>query len=191
MNGLFIRAKLNAIQQRADAFGCLLNTLNHMANIIFKAEVADANKGFRPGKPGSLFVDGVTFTIKGFKLGRYENSQQKEDSQAILFETSIGEDINANRLLSNKRVCFDADGKAQIIWASTFHKEFTQHLNQLERRKDDPSYVKGSAEDCAKHLMEFFNGKTIKVVEVTDVYFKDKEGRLVAPFSPVVVFTFD
>lgn len=160
-----------------------------MANINFKLEARDESKGFRAGRPQSVLVNGVTFTIKGYKLGRYEGTSQDEKSQSILLTTSVNEDINVNRFLNGRKIIFDEDGKAHPFEVAEFRNLLQDHLNTLGRREDDPSYIVGTADDVAKHLLTFFKDKTI-VCEAVPGFVRDKDNRLVVPFNDIIRFRF-
>ena len=162
-----------------------------MATIIFKEAAADSQKGFRMGRPESLFKNGVTFTVTGKKFGNYTvdgvESKYSNSSQAIVLTTSIGEDVNLNRFLKNRKVVYDAKGDAHIVEAATFKADLLAHMEKLGRREDDPTMLKGSVEEVANHALKFFDGKTIKVTEDASFFAKDN-GRLV-PGNPLVQFS--
>lgn len=164
-----------------------------MANaIIFVEAPADPNKAFRIGRPESLFKNNVTFTVTGFKFGNYQinggNSQFADISQAVLLTTSIGEDLPLNRLMKGRKVVYDSHGDAFIVDTATFKAELMKHMLDLGRRDDNPELLKGSVEDAAKHALQFFAGKTLKVTE--EAYFaRDDKGKLV-PGAPTIQFTF-
>lgn len=164
-----------------------------MANIITFVEApADSNKGFRIGRPESLFRNNVTFTVTGYKFGNYTvNGAQttySATSQAILLTTSLGEDLPLNRLLKGRKVIYHEDGSAHIVEIAIFKADLMAHMLKLGRRSDNPEMLVGSVEDAAKQALQFFTGKTIVCKEET--YFaKDDSGRLV-PGAPTVQFSF-
>jgi len=163
-----------------------------MANAITFVEApADSTKGFRIGRPESLFRNNVTFTVTGYKFGNYQvdghDTQYAGISQSILLTTSIGEDLPLNRLLKGRKIVYDNKGEAHIVEMATFKAELLQHMLTLGRREDTPDLLKGTVEDAAKHALKFFTGKTLKTLEST--YFaKDDSGRLV-PGSSTIQFT--
>lgn len=161
-----------------------------MANIVFVEAPASTSKGFRMGRPESLFKNNVTFTVTGVKFGNYrvdgEDTKYADIAQSILFTTSIGEDLNINRLLRGRKVVYLEDGTAQIVESCDFKVDFVKHLEQLGRRDDNPELLKGTVEEVANHAKKFFDGKTVKVSE--EVFFaKDEKGRLV-PGAPTIQF---
>lgn len=162
-----------------------------MANIKFVEAPASADKGFRMGRPESLFKDNVTFTVTGVKFGNYTidgaETKYADVAQAILFTTSIGEDLNINRLLKGRKVVYLEDGTAKIVDSCTFKADFLKHMETLGRREDNTDLLKGTVEVVGNHAKKFFDGKTIKVSEA--IYFaKDDKNRLV-PGSPTVQFS--
>lgn len=163
-----------------------------MANIQFVEAPASTTKGFRMGRPESLFKDNVTFTVTGVKFGNYKidgaDTKYSDVAQAILFKTSLDEDLNINRLLKGRKVVYLEDGTAKIVDSCTFKADFQKHMEKLGRREDNPDLLKGGVEEVANHALKFFDGKTIKVSE--ELYFaKDDKGRLV-PGSSTVQFSF-
>lgn len=164
-----------------------------MANIITFVEApADSTKGFRIGRPESLFRNNVTFTVTNYKFGNYTvNGAQttySATSQAILLKTSLNEDLPLNRLLKGRKVVYDDKGSAHIVEIATFKADLMQHMLKLGRRADNPDMLNGTVEDVAKHALQFFTGKTIVCKEET--YFaKDDSGRIV-PGAPTVQFSF-
>lgn len=164
-----------------------------MATIKFIEAEADATKGFKMGRTPSLFVNNVTFQITGTKFGNYTvdgvATKNADKAQAILFTTSVGEDLALNRLLRNRRVVYDKDGTAQILPAFREQAELSQHLESLGRREDDETMLKGSVSDVAKHALKFFEGKTLICIEVPALV-RDDKGKLVAPFAPIIQFGF-
>lgn len=164
-----------------------------MANVITFVETpADSTKGFRIGRPESLFKNNVTFTVTAFKCGNYKidgkDTLYAGVSQAVILKTSIGEDLPLNRVLKGRKVVYDEKGTAHIVDMATFKADLMQHMLDLGRRDDNPDLLKGSVEDAAKHALKFFEGKTITVTEST--YFaKDDSGRLV-PGAPTIQFSF-
>lgn len=159
-----------------------------MANINFVEAAASASKGFRMGRPESLFKNNVTFTVTGVKFGNYTidgaDTKYADIAQSILFTTSIGEDLNINRLLKGRKVVYLEDGTAKIVDSCDFKVDFVRHLESLGRREDNPELLKGTVEEVANHAKKFFDGKTIKVAE--EIFFaKDDKGKLVPGASTV------
>lgn len=169
--------------------------------IIFVESVADADKGFRLGNKQSLFVNNVTFKVTGYKLGHYNVAKDgstptptkyANTCQSIMLTTDLGsdEDLPLNRLLHKRRVCYDNNGRAVIVPSATFQSELLAFIEQIGRRRDDPSMIVGSAESVAKKVLEFFGDKTIHCHE-RDYLLRDKDNKLVAPLSPIIQFSFE
>ena len=98
-----------------------------MANIVFVEAPASASKGFRAGRPESLFKNNVTFTITGKKFGNYTvdgaESKYSDVAQAILLKTSIGEALNINRFFKGRKVVYLQNGYAKIIECATYRPD--------------------------------------------------------------------
>ena len=164
-------------------------------NITFVEGAADSNKGFRIGHAQSMFQNNVTYKVTGYKLGSYQiehnngevsKTKYADSAQSIVFTTSVDEDLPLNRLLHKKTVLYDAKGSAHIIYGSDFGAQLYQHLLQLGRRDDDPSMLKGSAEDVAKHALKFFDGKEMVCRANEGFFAKDDKGMLQSLISPSI-----
>lgn len=161
-------------------------------NFPFVEEGRDESKHFRAPRKQSLFVNGVTFAITGYRLGRYDGSSQDPKSQSVLLLTTLGEELNINRLLYCKRVVYSSDGLAKSISVCKFRQELVDHLDKLERDPSDDRFYAGAADDVAKHIVKFFEGKTIGCVEIPDVFVKYKDDtKLHIPGQPFVEFKFE
>ena len=162
-----------------------------MANILFSAlaptEVT-ADDGFRAGRPVSVFVNGLTIVNTGYQLGRWSGIQQDEHSVSILLNfgqvtqagdppTELTEGISVNRFL-RKQICFDSEGRLKAVSIATFGDDLRAHIEKLGRRPDNDQFVNGSPDEVAKHIMKFFEGKTIICTLLPDLFGKDKGGRL-------------
>lgn len=154
-----------------------------MANIIFTQEAPSAEMRFRIGREQSLFQNGVQFSIALYQLGRWSGTSQDEGSQSIVLVgklpdgSEIPEVISVNRFL-RKKILFDADGKMKVVPTATFADELRSHLELLGRDETDSRYLKGSADQVAKHILSFFAGKTLLCTLIPGLFGKDKEGRL-------------
>lgn len=166
--------------------------------INFIESAADPNKGFRIGREQSVFVGNVTFKVTGVKFGNYqlvEDGQAPKDtkyastSQAILFTTDAGEDLPLSRLLNKRRIIYDKEGHAILVESCDFKAKLREHLETLGRREDDSAMLKGSVKEVADKALEFFNGKTLRVIEV-EGFGRDDKNRLVPLLSPCIQFTF-
>lgn len=164
-----------------------------MATIVFIPAEADNNKGFRIGAPKSVFQPNVTFTVTGVKFGNYQvdgnATKYAGTSQAILFETSVGEDIPLNRLLHNRRVVYNEQELATIVWSFEHHDALRTHLETLGRRDEDSTMLKGTVKQVADKALEFFQGKTLICVDKSGFMRNDK-GKLVAEITPTVQISF-
>lgn len=164
-----------------------------MANIAFSAlNLSDmtAEDGFRVGRPVSVFVNGLTVVNTGYELGRWSGIQQDEHSISILMRfgqvtaagdppTPLTEGISVNRFL-RKQVCFDAEGRMRVIPVATFGDDLRAHIEKLGRRSDNDQFLNGTPDEVAKHIMRFFEGKTIVCTLIPDLFGKAKDGRLYA-----------
>ena len=164
-----------------------------MANILFTAltptEVT-VEDGFRAGRPVSVYVNGLTVVCTSYELGRWQGVQQDEHSVSILLHfgqvtaagdppTPLTEGISVNRFL-RKQVCFDAEGRMKVVPVATFGDDLRAHIEALGRRTDNDQYINGSPDEVAKHVMKFFEGKTIVCTLIPDLFGKAKDGRLYA-----------
>ena len=167
--------------------------------IKFIEASADDGKGFRLGFKPSVFVNGVTFKVTGYKLGSYEvtaddgtksASKYADKAQNIIFTTDVGEDLPLNRLLHKRKVCYDRDNKAVVVASCDFQQDLLRHLESLGRRPNDDAMLVGSAKAVAEHALAFFKDKSIYSHE-HDLLVRDKNNKLVAPLSPIIVMSFE
>ena len=163
-----------------------------MANITFTVlapEELGTNAGFRVGRQQSVFVNGLRFRIRKYELGRWQGTEQDENSVSIMLygnEASeagdaniFPEGISVNRFL-RQEVVFTAEGKLQCIPRATFGEELRRHLDTLGRREDDDRFLNATPDRVAQHILTFFKGKEIVCTEIPGLFRKDKQGRLYA-----------
>lgn len=166
--------------------------------IIFNPETPDDSKGFRIGQAQSLFQNNVTFQVTGTRIGNYElvkddgsksPTPYASKSQAILFQTSLGEDLPLKRLLNKRRVIYDRNGTARTVPSCDFQAPLREHMESLGRRANDPAFLNGKIEEVASHALKFFEGKTLICKEIEGLG-KDDHNRLVPLLSPCIQFSF-
>lgn len=159
---------------------------------------------FRIGRKQSIYLDGLEFTVKAAHTGIWKDSStgkviNKDNGNSIRFESSISSDpddyLNINLFLGRKKVVYDKDGHASILWSCEFHDELRQFLEtKIGRDLSNPQNLKGTAKEVADRVLnEFFNGKTIVVEVQKDIFFKTvKDGveKLEVPYDDVIVFKF-
>lgn len=155
---------------------------------------------FRIGRQ-SIFRDGLTFTVSSVTVGVYQDDSGKvlnnNNGNSIRFVTSISDKpedaININRFLNKRRVVYDKDGHASILYDCAFHDELLNFLEtKIGRDSEDPTSLNGTAKAVADRVFnEFFKDKTIVCKKLTDIYFKTiKDGveKLEPPYDDVIVF---
>lgn len=169
-----------------------------MAGFKFTSNGGDGK--FHIGRLPSIFTDGVTFTLSKCLTGVFTDETGKvvnhEGSNSIRFTTNLSssedDSINLNRLLSYRKVVYDANGRASLLFDFEGHQELRSFLESLGRDESDPSCLKGTAKEVGEAVLKYFEGKTFVVKEVKDVFFKniqDGKETLQAPYSPVIQFS--
>lgn len=176
---------------------------NNMAGFTFTPTSGDGC--FHIGRKQSVFTDGLEFTIKAAHTGIWKDAtgqiinKDKGRCNSIRFETSVSSDpddhLNINLFLGRRKVVYDKDGHASILWSCEFHDELRNFLEtKIGRDPQSPQDLKGTAKEVADRVLnEFFNGKIIVVEVKKDIFFKTvKDGveKLEVPFDPVIVFKF-
>lgn len=176
---------------------------NKMAGFTFTPTSGDGC--FHIGRKQSVFTDGLEFTIKAAHTGIWKDAtgqiinKDKGRCNSIRFETSVSSDpddqLNINLFLGRRKVVYDKDGHASVLWSCEFHDELRQFLEtKIGRDPQSPQDLKGTAKEVADRVLnEFFGTRKIIVEEKKDIYFKTiKDGveKLEAPFDPVIVFKF-
>lgn len=156
---------------------------------------------FRIGRKSSIYTDGLEFTVKVAHTGIWKDDTgkvlNKDNGNSIRFETSVSPEpddyLNINVFLGRRKVIYDKDGHADILWSCEFHDELRNFLEtKIGRDPSNPQNLKGTAKEVADRVLnEFFNGKTIVVEVKKDIFFKTvKDGveKLEAPYDDVIVF---
>lgn len=169
-----------------------------MASFNFVTTKGD---GSVPIKKKSIFRDGLTFTIKSVVVGVWQDEKglvmNRGDRNSIRFITSLSDKpedaIDINRFLNKRRVAYDRDGHAFILYDCAFHEELLNFLEtKIGRDPEDSSSLNGNAKSVADRVLnEFFAGKTILCKKLSDVYFKTiKKGmeKLEAPYYDIIIF---
>ena len=159
---------------------------------------------FHIGRKQSIYTDGLKFTLVKAHTGIWTDTStgkvlNKDNGNSIRYESSISSDpddfLNINVFLGRKKVIYDKDGHADILWSCEFHEELRQFLEtKIGRDPQNPQNLKGSAKEVADRVLnEFFGTRQLIAEEKKGVYFKTiKDGveKLEAPFDPVIVLKF-
>lgn len=174
---------------------------NNMAGFNFTPTSGDGC--FHIGRKQSIYTDGLEFTVVKAHTGIWQDASgkvlNKDNGNSIRYESSISSDpddfLNINVFLGRKKVVYDKDGHASILWSCEFHDELRNFLEtKIGRDPQNPQNLKGTAKEVADRVLsEFFGTRKIIVEEKKDIYFKTiKDGveKLEAPFDPVIVFKF-
>ena len=174
---------------------------NHMAGFQFTLTSGDGC--FHIGRKQSIYTDGLEFTVVKGHTGIWKDATgkvlNKDNGNSIRFETSVSSEaddyLNINVFLGRRKVVYDKDGHASILWSCEFHDELRKFLEtKIGRDPQNPNNLKGTAKEVADRVLnEFFNGKTIVVEVQKDIFFKTvKDGveKLEAPYDDVIVFKF-
>ena len=175
---------------------------NTMAGYQFTPTSGDGC--FHIGRKQSIYTDGLKFTIVKAHTGIWTDTStgkvlNKDNGNSIRYESSISSDpddfLNINVFLGRKKVVYDKDGHADILWSCEFHEELRNFLEtKIGRDPSNPQNLKGTAKEVAdKVLNDFFGTRQLMAEEKKGVYFKTiKDGveKLEAPFDPVIVLKF-
>lgn len=175
---------------------------NKMAGYQFTPTSGDGC--FHIGRKQSIYTDGLEFTIVKAHTGIWTDTStgkvlNKDNGNSIRYESSISSDpddfLNINVFLGRKKVVYDKDGHADILWSCEFHEELRQFLEtKIGRDPQNPQNLKGSAKEVADRVLnEFFGNRKLVAEEKKGVYFKTvKDGveKLEAPYDPVIVLKF-
>lgn len=172
-----------------------------MAGFTFSPTSGDGC--FHIGRKQSIYTDGLEFTVVKAHTGIWKDATgkvlNKDNGNSIRYETSVSSEaddyLNINVFLGRRKVVYDKDGHASILWSCEFHDELRNFLEtKIGRDPQNPQNLKGSAKEVADRVLnEFFNGKTIVVEVKKDIFFKTvKDGveKLEVPYDDVIVFKF-
>lgn len=158
----------------------------------------DGSGRFRIGRKPSVFIAESTFTLTKCITGTWSGDQgliNKDGTNTIRFLTSLSEDIddavNINKLTNRRRIVYDQNGRATVLYDFEQHAEFVAFLESLGRDETDSRFLKGTAKQIGDAVLKYFEGKVF-VVKEHDVFFKEiKDGveKLVLPISPVLTLS--
>lgn len=167
-----------------------------MAGFTFEPKNGDGR--FHIGRV-NIFHDRMEASIVKAVTGVWKEGDRtinKEGSESIRFITSVSNNledaININHLLNKRRVVYDKDGHADILYSCEFREELLKFLvEKIGTEDDNPRVLKLSAKEVGdKVVNEFFKDRKIVFKEKKGVFFKTiKDGveKLEAPFEPILV----
>ena len=166
-----------------------------MAGFTFTATNGDGR--FHIGRV-NIFHDGMEASIVKAVTGIWKEGDKvlnREGSESIRFLTSVSNNledaININHLLNKRRVVYDKDGHASILYSCEFHDELIKFLvDEIGTEENNPQALKLSAKEVGEKVVnEFFKDKKIVFKEKKEVFFKTiKDGveKLEAPYEPIL-----
>ena len=149
----------------------------------------------------SIFSDGLEFTVTNFSVGVWKDGDKvlnKDNGNSIRLITSLSDNIddslNINMFLNYRKVVYDENGRAKLLYSFENHDELLKFLEEkIGRQESDSTCLKGTAKEIAKKVVEeFFKDKTI-VCQRVNCFFKTvKDGveKLEAPYDDVFVLKF-
>lgn len=169
-----------------------------MAGFNFEPTTGDGK--FRIGRKPSIFVNGAEFTLTAVVTGIWRNDAgdpiNKDDANSIRFKTSLSDDIddtlNINKLLNRRRIVYDADGHASILFDFEGHNDLMNFLEkEIGRDEKNAVLLNGTAKSVGERVLDFYKD-TVFVVKEVECFFKSiKDGveKLELPITPVCVIS--
>lgn len=167
-----------------------------MAGFTFEPKNGDGR--FHIGRV-NIFHDGMEASIVKAVTGVWKEGDRiinRDGSESIRFITSVSNNledaININHLLNKRRVVYDKNGHADILYSCEFREELLKFLvEKIGTEEDNPRVLKLSAKEVGdKVVNEFFKDRKIVFKEKKGVFFKSiKDGveKLEAPFEPILI----
>lgn len=167
-----------------------------MAGFNFTTTSGDGK--FRIGLRPSVLVNGAEFTLTECVTGIWKDDNgniiNKDDSCSIRFKTSLSDSIedavNINKFLNRRRVVYDENGRAKILYDFEGHADLMKFIeSSIGRDEKNSALLNGSAKSVGEAVLNYFKGKTF-VVEEVECFFKTvKDGveKLEIPISPVTI----
>lgn len=170
-----------------------------MAGFTFNVTSGDGR--FHIGRKQSILSDGLEFTLTESVVGIWKDGDKvlnKDNGNSIRFKTSISDDIddsiNINVFLGRRKVVYDENGRAKVLYMFEDHDKLVKFLeDKIGRDSSDSNCLNGTAKEVAEKVLKDFFGNKKLVATEQHVFFKTvKDGveKLEAPFDPVFTIRF-